>query len=95
MDSYKNYKSVQSFALIAPSISSVKNTSIIKDKRPRIFIAGEKDKITPPTILSQELDSRASGSHIFEVPGADHGLAGAESIVAKKVVGFLKDTIIK
>ena len=95
LDSYENCKSVQAFALIAPSISSVKNTSITNDKRPSMFITGQRDKISPPIILKQELDSSSSGTKMFEIPHADHGLAGAESVVAKKVIGFLKDTIIR
>ena len=95
LDSYKNCKSVQAFAFVAPSVSSVKNRSIAKDKRPSLFISGQQDKISPPTILKQELNSISPGTKIFEIHNADHGLAGAESIVAKKVVGFLKDTIIK
>ena len=95
LDSYKNCKSVQAFALIAPSISSVKNTSITNDKRPSMFITGQRDKISPPIILKQELDSSSYGTKMFEIPHADHGLAGAESVVAKKVIGFLKDTIIR
>ena len=54
-----------------------------------------KSKISPPIILKQELDSSSSGTKMFEIPHADHGLAGAESVVAKKVIGFLKDTIIR
>ena len=86
-------KAVRCFALIAPSISSASGEKAGRDKRPRLFVVGQRDGLVPSVELQRSLDGMRSPANLFEVPGADHGLVGHEMAVARRVIEFVKDSL--
>ena len=88
-------KAARCFALIAPSISSASGEKAGRDKRPRLFIVGQRDGLVPSVELQRSLDGMRSPANLFEVPGADHGLVGYETHVARRVIEFVKDNLEK
>ena len=86
-------KSARSLAFIAPPISSVRGSKIRKDRRPKMFLVGQRDRIVPSVQLQAALDEVRRPLQFSELPGADHGLIGHEEAVAKCVVDFLVTTL--
>ena len=93
LDGLRHLKAAQCFALVAPTISSAKGERAGRDRRPRLFIVGQRDGLVPSVELQRALDGMKSPAQLFEVPGADHGLLGHETTVAEKVAEFVKDNL--
>ena len=93
LDGLRDLKAARCFALVAPTISSVRGERAGRDRRPRLFIVGQKDGLVPSVELQRALDGMKSPAQLFEVQDADHGLLGHESTVAEKVVSFVKDDL--
>ena len=85
----RKMKSSKAFVFIAPPLSAVRDSALSKDKRPKLFIAGQKDGVVPSVELQRALDDMRQPVEFHEVPNADHGLAGHEIEVAERVADFL------
>ena len=86
-------KAARCFALIAPSLSSARAKKTGRDKRPRLFVVGQRDGLVPSVELQRALDDMRSPANLYEVPGADHGLVGHEMSVARRVIEFVNDNL--
>ena len=86
-------KAARCFVLIAPSLSSARDEKAGRDRRPRLFVVGQRDGLVPSVQLQRALDDMRSPANLFEVTGADHGLVGHEMSVARRVTEFLKDNL--
>ena len=93
LNSISRLKPARCFAFIAPSISSASGEKAGRDRRPRLFIVGQRDGLVPSVELQRSLDDMRSPANLFEVPGADHGLVGHETSVARRVIDFMKDNL--
>ena len=82
-------KSAQGMIMIAPPLSALRKSKIGRDKRPKLFVAGQRDKIAPSGDIQSALDDVRPPVEFEEVPDADHSLAGNEDAVANRVVEFL------
>lgn len=85
----RHFKSARALALIAPPLSTVEESRIVKDKRPKLFVVGENDRLVSSVRLQRALDGVREPVQFREVEGADHSLAGREWEVADEVVAFV------
>ena len=90
----RHYKAARSLVLIAPPISSVQTARIRKDKRPKLFLAGQRDRIVPSIELQRALDDVAPPVQFVEVDDSDHSLTGREQAVAERIVSFVMDSLM-
>ena len=89
----RHFKRAHSLALIAPPLSSLENSRIIKDKRPKLFVAGQHDRLVSSVELQRALDAVREPLQFREIAGADHSLTGHEWDVADEVVGFARQAL--
>ena len=89
----RSYKAARSLVLIAPPISSVRNSRIASDKRPKLFLAGQQDRIALPVELQRVLDDVRQPVQFSEIPAAGHSLSGHEGKVAKNVIAFVVEAM--
>ncbi|MDE2688336.1 MAG: dienelactone hydrolase family protein [Chloroflexota bacterium] len=85
----RHFKSARALALIAPPLSTVEESRIVKDKRPKLFVVGEHDRLVSSVRLQRALDGVREPVQFREVEGGDHSLAGLEWEVADEVVAFV------
>jgi alpha/beta superfamily hydrolase len=85
----RKVKASKAFVFIAPPLSAVRDSALSKDKRPKLFIAGQRDGVVPSVDLQRALDDVRQPVEFHEVPEANHGLAGHEIEVAERVADFL------
>ena len=89
----KRCKATKSLALIAPPASAVAASPIKRDKRPKLFIAGQNDRVAPPVALQRALDDVRQPVQFREIPAADHSLHGSEAHAAELTADFLAATV--
>ena len=87
------YKFVRSLVLIAPPISAVRQSRIRRDKRPKLFVVGDRDRVAPSVELQRELDQMRPPVQFAEIEGADHTLQNHEEEVADRVAAFVAETL--
>ena len=88
LDGLRHYKSAHSLVLIAPPISAVRSSRIRFDQRPKLFMAGQHDRIAPSVELQSALDEVQPPLDFSEIAQADHSLRGHEAKVAQRVLSF-------
>jgi hypothetical protein len=93
LHSLPKLKAAKSFALIAPPLAAVKDPEVNKDKRDKLFIVGQDDRVVPSTELQRLLDGLGYPVQFTEIPGADHRLSGHEQAVAERVVEFMLENL--
>ena len=91
LDGLRHCKAARSLVLIAPPISSVQGSRILKDQRPKLFLVGQRDRIVQSVELQRVLDEVRQPLEFSEIAGTDHGLSGHEDEVAERVVAFVGD----
>ena len=89
----KRCKAAKSLALIAPPPSAVTASPIKRDKRPKLFIAGQNDRVAPPLALQRALDDVRQPVQFREIPAADHSLSRHEAHAAELTADFLAATL--
>ena len=89
----KRYKHARSLVFIAPPVAAVVNSAITKDPRPKLFVAGQHDRIAVPIQLQRALDNTRGPVQFAEIAGAGHSLSGYEQDVADRVVEFVTDAL--
>jgi len=89
----RRYKAARCLVLIAPPVSSVQSSSVRKDRRPKLFIAGERDRIAPSAEIQRALDGVQPPVQFYEVPAADHSLRGRSHAVADRAVSFALESL--
>ena len=85
-------KAAKALALIAPPLSAVRSSGLARDRRPKLFVVGVRDKIVSHDELSAIVSQMAGPSEIALVEG-DHNLRGQEEQVAAKVAAFLGERL--
>ena len=89
----RKYKASRGLALIAPPISAIRSSPVRKDKRPKLFVVGERDRLVESVALQRELDDVRQPVRFCEIQGADHSLVGREQQVADQVLTFANQTV--
>lgn len=90
----RQYRAARSLVAIAPPVASVRRSTVARDGRPKLFIAGQSDRIAPPVELQRVLDEMRPPVRFVEIPGADHSLRAAEGRVAEHVIAFAIETLL-
>ena len=90
---FRQYKHAASLTLIAPPISAVQESRIRKDKRPKLFLVGQNDRIVNSAKLQRALDDVREPVQFREIPETDHSLRGHEQEIAERTVQFAATTI--
>ncbi len=85
----KEMKGPKAFVFLSPPLSAVQKAPLAKDKRPKLFVVGQGDRIVPSQRLQKELQGMP-GPLIFKtVEGANHAYAQREQEVARIVADYL------
>lgn len=87
------YKAAKALALISPPVAAVSDPAIGKDKRPKLFIIGDKDSLVPHGALKEKVESYQRSPEVLLVPGADHSWRGHEEEMSQHVVTFLVEVL--
>ncbi len=81
------------FALISPPLRALESTPLKKDKRPKLIISGDKDKLVQSEGLQPALDSFSHPPTLQVVEGADHFWGGKESQLVGPVSRFFVENL--
>ena len=84
----RHFKTARALGLIAPPLSTIAESRIVKDKRPKLFVVGNHDRLVSSVRLQRALDGVRQPLQFSEIAGGDHSLTGREWEVADEVVGF-------
>ena len=84
----RHFKRARSLILIAPPLSSLEGSRVVKDKREKLFIVGQNDRLVSSVELQRVLDGVRKPLQFREIAGADHSLTGHEREVAGEVARF-------
>ena len=76
------------FAFVSPSLERLKSTPLLKDKRPKFIITGNRDKLAGAEGLQEVLDSFVQPPEFQVIDGADHFWMGKESQMVGPVSHF-------
>lgn len=87
--SWPDLDGARAAALVAPTVNSVRNSSLRSDTRPRLFLVGSRDKLVDPAGLQAEVEDMASGATFEILEGADHSLGLYEEAVGERVARFM------
>ena len=85
----RHLKTARVLALIAPPLSTVAESRIVKDKRPKLFVVGKDDRLVSSVRLQRALDGVREPVQFREIADGDHSLNGREWEVADEVVEFV------
>lgn len=91
--SLRHFRRAKSLVLIAPPLSAIGDSRIVKDKRPKLLIVGQNDRLVSSVELQRALDGVREPAQFREIAGGDHSMSGREWEVADEVVGFVRDTL--
>ena len=90
---HTTYKNAKALVFISPPIKALESLSGTKDKRPKLFVSGDRDRLVPWEALKERVDSDGAYSKLALVPGADHSWRGHEEDLAGHVVDFLAEAL--
>ena len=86
---FRRYGRARCFAFISPPVAPVERSALAGDSRPKLFVAGQHDRISAPVELQRVLDGFEGPVQFAEIADADHSLRGREIEVAERVVEFV------
>ncbi len=93
----RHFKEARAMVLISPPLPSLKGDgkgdgaapAVSKDRRPRLFLAGGKDRLTSVKALQARVAAFSQQADFVVVPDADHSWRGHETELAEWVTDFL------
>ena len=91
----RRYKAAKGLVLIAPPLSSLENSRILNEKRPKLFIAGQVDNVVSSVELQRAVDGVRSPVQFCEIDNADHSFRAHEQDVARRTVEFVKSELTR
>ena len=89
LNDISRYKTARALALISPPLTSLDHPKIENDKRPKLFIVGDRDRLVPHSALKAKVDSLSNPADLNIVPGADHSWRNYEAEAAHRTARFL------
>ena len=89
----RHFKTARSLLLVSPPLSSIAGSRIVKDKRPKLFIVGQDDRLVSSVELQRVLDGVREPVQFREIEGGDHSLSGREWEAADEVAGFVRRSL--
>ena len=88
----RHFRTARSLVLIAPPLSSIGDSRIVKDKRRKLFVVGQNDRLVSSVELQRVLDGVREPLQFREIADGDHSLSGCEWEVADQVAGFVRES---
>ena len=89
----RHFKAARALVLISPPLPSLKHADagppIQRDKRPRLFLVGGKDRLANAEAVRERVASFSERADFDIVPGADHSWKDHEKELARRVTEFL------
>jgi hypothetical protein len=85
------HKKPKVFALISPSFEALETATLKKNKRPKLIITGDRDKLIQSENLEPVLDSFATSPTFKLVSGVDHFWVGKEDLLVEEVCPFFSE----
>ena len=89
LDNMKAFRRAHAIVLVAPTLKAMQVGRFKSDRRPRLVIAGQNDRLAPSLEIQRELDQARQPIMFAELPGADHGMSGHEREIANAVTEFI------
>lgn len=86
-------RAAKCLVLIAPPVSALDRSPINRDKRPKLFIVGQRDRVAQSLDLQRALDHVRPPVQFREIPHADHSLRGHERAAAEIAAQFVAQTL--
>ncbi len=84
----------RAFALVAPPVARLSESTLLADPRPKLVLVGERDQLVSPIELERVCEGMA-GPVSFEVlEGADHFFGGQADEVGGRVASFLANALL-
>ena len=80
------YKAAKAFVLISPTLTALGQDGVCGDKRPKVSIVGDKDRLVPYESLKQKVGSLGTPAGVQMVAGADHSWRGHEREAAEAIL---------
>lgn len=93
LNGLRHYKKASSLVLISPPITALQKSRIRNDKRPKLILVGQNDKVTSSVEIQRELDNMSEPVRFREIANTDHSLRGHEQEVAEAVAEFVMKTL--
>ena len=93
MGGISNYSDAKALALISPPSQRLKDSTISKYSRPKLFISGDEDALVPPAELEAYVRSLPQPVQFTLVQGADHYWGEHMQEVASQVAQFFADRL--
>lgn len=90
LDGLSRYKEVKAIALISPPVSALRRSPIQKDRRPKLVLVGELDRLVSLSQLTETIATFQPPAEFQIIPSANHGLADHESETATRVAHFFR-----
>jgi alpha/beta superfamily hydrolase len=81
------------FAFISPPLHALENSTLKKDKRPKLIISGDRDKLIQSEELPPVLESFSNQPDLRIVEGADHFWVGRENQLVRQVSEFFTENL--
>ena len=81
------------FAFISPPLHALEGTPLKKDKRPKLIISGDRDKLIQSEELQPVLDTFSHQPSLQIVEGADHFWMGKEDLLVQGVSQFFVENL--
>ena len=91
----ERYKAAGAFTFISPPIASLDRQEISTNRRPKLFIVGDRDRLVPYSSLKQRVESLNGAVDLYTVEGADHSWRGYENVAAERVTQFFVDKLLR
>lgn len=88
-------RAAKCLVLIAPPVSALDGSPINRDKRPKLFIVGQRDRVAQSLDLQRALDHVRPPVQFQEIPHADHSLRGHEPAAADIAARFVAQTLAR
>ncbi len=87
------FKSAEALVLLSPPISSFSRSLAGTDRRPKLFLVGERDRLVRSQALQEQVAAFPQPGGVEVMPRADHSWRGHEEQVAQRVARFLAQTL--
>ena len=85
----RGYRAARALALVSPPLSSFPKSTVDRDKRPKLFLVGERDRLVEASRLQEQVAGFPVPGTVEVVPGADHSWRGLEDELTQRVTRFL------
>jgi uncharacterized protein len=93
LGSAEAHKKPKVFAFISPPLRALESTPLKKDKRPKLIISGDRDKLVQSDQLQSVLESFSHPPTLQVIEGADHFWGGKEDLLVKQVSQFFVENL--